>query len=123
MAEVEIKEHSLIVHIKGIHKLLALRNKLEVPLSSIVDSWVGVDPQTQQEFKHLWRLPGSYLPGVITAGRYVNSQHNQFWDVRKKQKAIVIKLQQMKPQKIIIEVADPAATVTAIKQAVARAKS
>lgn len=123
MARVEIKEKSLVVHMDGIHKFMAFKNQLEIPLAQIVDAWVGIDAQTEEEFKHLWRLPGSYMPGLIIAGSYVGKDDSQFWDVHKKSNAIVIKLEHMDPHKIVIEVEDQAGTVASIKEAIAQAKS
>ena len=67
-------------------------------------------------------LPGSYLPGVIAAGTYRWPGNKEFWNVRRLNKAIVLHLQNEGYTRLVLEVADPAATVAAINDAVARIK-
>ena len=43
MAEVELAEDALIVHVRGMDQLWALRSRLEIPLSHVVGA--HADPQ------------------------------------------------------------------------------
>lgn len=120
MVELEIKDDLLVVHVKGVDKFLAFKSQMDVPLSHIVDAHIGIDDQTKEEFKHLWRLPGAYMPGIVVAGSFVNKENKQFWDIHDKAKAIVIELTDLEYNKLVLEVADPNAAVATIKQAIAK---
>ena len=68
MAEVELAEDALIVHVRGMDQLWALRSRLEIPLSHVVDAQAD-----QQEAQWWWRgtrIGGTHMPGVITAGTF-----------------------------------------------------
>jgi hypothetical protein len=43
MAEVEIAQDALIVHVRGMDRLFALRSRLEIPLSNVAGA--EADPQ------------------------------------------------------------------------------
>jgi hypothetical protein len=119
MTEIELTGSTLIIHVMGIHKILAFKSQLEIPLSHVVGA--EIDPGTVQEWGNLFvgvRAPGTGLPGVIRAGTYYTSDGKVFWDVHDPHKAITIKLADETYSKLVVEVADPAATIAAIEQAV-----
>ena len=103
---------------QGIDKILAIKNQVQVPLKHIVGVWVGIDEETQVEFKHSIRLPGSYMPGIVIAGTFVVRGKKMFWNVHHdKSKVITIKVADDKYIKLVLQVEDPAASVAAIQQA------
>ena len=115
MAELEISAGKLIIHIKGWDQLFALESRLEVPLQHI--SHVDVSPPEAHEvFKGL-RMGGTNLPGVITAGRYLQGGQWAFWDVHDPAKAIAIYLHDEGYAKIVVGVDDPAAASEMIRSA------
>ena len=116
MAEIEITPTSLVVHINGADQFFALKSRLEVPLEHIA----GVDasvPEAHQIW-HGLRMGGTNLPGVITAGRYLQHGEWAFWDVHDPDKAIAIRLHDESYAKLVIGVDDPAATASAIASAI-----
>jgi hypothetical protein len=118
MAEIEITPASVIVHIQGADRFFALKSHLEVRLEHIA----GVDasvPEAHQIW-HGLRVAGSNLPGVITAGRFIQDGEWAFWDVHDPDKAIAIRLRDEHYAKLIIGVDDPAAAARAITEAVQR---
>lgn len=123
MAEVEVTDSMLIVHVVGVDKILALKSRLEVPLSQVKGS-APLDEQTQRDLRHSLRLPGTYLPGVIIAGSYYEWSNHQwmFWDVERPEQAIVITLAHERFTRLVIEVADPQATIQAIQTAIGAQK-
>jgi hypothetical protein len=66
------------------------------------------------------RVAGSNLPGVITAGRFVQHGEWAFWDVHNPDQAIAIRLHDEHYAKLVIGVDDPSGTVAAITTAIAR---
>ena len=115
MAEIEITRTSLIVHIRGADRFFALKSQLEVPLEHIAE----VDPSVPEAHAiwHGLRLGGTNLPGVITAGRFIQHGEWAFWDVHDPDKAIAIRLHDEHYARLIIGVENPAATARAIAAA------
>jgi hypothetical protein len=114
VAELEIVENKLIVHIRGVDKFFALASRLEVPLEHI--SSVEVNPADAHQIWHGLRV-GTNLPGVITAGRFLESGQWAFWDVHDPDHAIAIHLHDDSYAKVVIGVDDPAAAAAAIHAA------
>jgi len=115
MAEVELAEDALIVHVRGMDQLWALRSRLEIPLSHVVDAQAD-----QQEAQWWWRgtrIGGTHMPGAITAGTFYQEGERVFWDVHDPEKTVVIRLKDERYARLVIEVEDPPATVAAIQEA------
>jgi hypothetical protein len=118
MAEIEITPTSLIVHIRGADQFFALKSQLEVPLEHIAA--VDPSPPETHEIWHGLRVGGTNLPGVITAGRFVQHGEWAFWDVHEPGNAIAIRLHDERYSKLVIGVDDPLTTAAAITAAVQR---
>jgi hypothetical protein len=118
MAEIEVTPTSVIVHIRGADRFFALKSQLEVPLEHIAGVVASV-PEAH-EIWHGLRLGGTNLPGVITAGRFMQHGEWAFWDVHDPDKAIAIRLHDEHYARLIIGVDDPAATARAITIALQR---
>ncbi len=118
VADIEIDGATLFVHIRGSDKFWALATKLEVPLAHIAG--VDIDVSDAHSAWHGLRMGGTNLPGVITAGRFV--QHGQwtFWDVHDPSKAIAIRLHDERYSRLVIGVEDPQASAAAINSALGR---
>jgi hypothetical protein len=107
---------SLMVEVEGLHKLWAVKNRLKIPLTHV--RTVAVDPDTARNPVGL-RLPGTWIPGVITAGSYRRAGEWAFWDVRNPDKTIVIELSDERYTRLVVEVADPDAAVAMVEQSLA----
>jgi hypothetical protein len=118
MAEIEITPTSLIVHILGADRFFALKSQLEVPLEHIAA--VDPSPAEAHQIWHGLRAGGTNLPGVITAGRFIQHGEWAFWAVHDPDKAIAIRLHDEHYAKLIIGVDDPATSSAAITRAVQR---
>ncbi|MGI8550005.1 MAG: hypothetical protein ACR2PL_04275, partial [Dehalococcoidia bacterium] len=126
MATVELSPATLTVHVEGMDKLWALRSRLDIPLEHVT----GAEPNGEMARKGLsgfwtagFRVPGTHLPGVLTAGSFYQPREGEFrgwtfWDVHDPEKAIVINLGHEHYQRLVIGVDDPRTTVTAIQQAI-----
>ena len=115
MAELEIATGKLIVHIHGVDKFFALTSRLEVPLEHI--SSVEVNPAEAHQIWHGLRV-GTNLPGVITAGRFLQSGEWAFWDVHDPNSAIAIHLHDDSYARVVIGVNDPGAAASSIRAAI-----
>ena len=60
---------------------------------------------------------GIWVPGSITAGTYYQEGELAFWDVHDPGKTVVIRLQDERYRRLVIEVEDPEATVARVNEA------
>ena len=115
MTRIEIAGTDLIVHVEGFDKYFALKSELRVPLAHVA----GVehaDDEARTWF-HGFRAPGTNIPGVLTAGTFHHHEGRVFWDVHNADGAIAILLHDETYAKLVVEVADPEATIAAIEAA------
>ncbi|MFF0446689.1 hypothetical protein ACFYT4_09785 [Streptomyces sp. NPDC004609] len=113
MAQVSIDGDNLIVEIEGLGKLWALKSRLAIPLAHVRGA--TIDPGIVREPKGL-RSPGTHFPGLIVAGTYRTDGGKVFWDVRDPAKAVVIELTDERYTRLVVQVADPRATVALIER-------
>ena len=62
-------------------------------------------------------MPGTYVPGVITAGTFYQDGKRVFWDVHDPEKAVVIDLHDERYNELVVQVADPESAVRLIQNA------
>ncbi len=118
MASVEVTAEKVIVHVEGADQFWALKSQVELPLAHVVGA--EIDPATAEEWNQWYlglRIPGTHVPGVIAAGTFYHHGELVFWDIHHPEKAITLRLAHEKYGRLVIEVDDPAATVTMIQQA------
>jgi hypothetical protein len=113
VAQVSIDGSDLIVEIEGWDKLWALKSRLTIPLANVRGA--TADPGMAREPKGV-RVGGAQVPGVITAGSFRQHGERVFWDVRDPARAVVIELKDERFSRLVIEVPDPAATVSLIER-------
>ena len=116
MTKLSISDGQLIVEMQGWDKLWALKSRLEVPLRHVS----GARAADGERARGL-RLPGTYIPGVITAGTFRSRGENVFWAVHRPQEAIAIDLHDEFYSRLVIQVDDPAAAIAAIQAALTAA--
>jgi hypothetical protein len=110
-----IADGKLTLHVRGADKLWALKSSLEIPLIHIAS--VRADPEAARGWWHGLRMPGTNVPGVITAGTFYQDGKRVFWDVHDPDKTIVIDLHDERYNELVVEVADPQAAVSFIQNA------
>jgi hypothetical protein len=113
MVEISITEDHLHLEVKGLDKLWAFKSQLDIPLDHIRD--VRHDPETASGWWRGIRLPGTYVPGVLTAGTFYKRGQRIFWDVHHPPNSIIIELHDDRFDALIVEVSDPLAAVNQIK--------
>lgn len=115
MVDLSTNESVLTLHVRGADKLWAFKSSLEIPLAHIAG--VRADPEIARGWYHGVRMPGTNVPGVITAGTFYQDGKRVFWDVHHPENTIVIDLHDERFNQLIVEVADPAAAVAMIQAA------
>ena len=106
----------LLVRPVGLVRVWALSRGIDCPLSSVVD--VGVS-QTK-DLRRGTRLPGTYLPGVMTAGSFRSKGDKSLWMVGRHKDVLVIELTGEKYRYLILGVEDPVAASEALRAALNR---
>jgi hypothetical protein len=113
MTKVSISDDKLIIDVQGLHKIWAMRSRLEIPVDHITAVRRAADERPSG-----LRWPGTFVPGLITAGTYYGGDGKPvFWDVQNHENAIAIELHDESFSTVIVEVADPEATVREILNA------
>lgn len=115
MVDLTVAEGKLIVNVRGADKLWALKSSLEIALSHVAG--VRADPEIARGWWHGLRMPGTNVPGVITAGTFYQDGKRVFWDVHDPEKTIVIDLHDETFHQLIVEAADPETAVKLIQDA------
>jgi hypothetical protein len=104
--------------VEGWDKLWALRSSLEIPLAHILT--VRQDPEPARGWWHGLRMPGTQIPGVLTAGTFYQHDGAVFYDVHDPERTIVLELEHEHYRRLVIEVEDPHATLTLLQSALTR---
>ena len=83
----------------------------------------SVVPKSSGEPRRFWRpnggrLPGSYMPGFVCAGIYRGRGHRELWMVGKAEEAVAVDLADSKYTRVVVQVADPEATVGSLQSAI-----
>lgn len=115
MVDLSIADGKLTLHVRGADKLWAFKSSLEIPLVHIAA--VRADPEAARGWYHGIRMPGTSVPGVITAGTFYQDGKRVFWDVHDPDKTIVIDLHDERYNQLIVEVDDPEAAVRLFQNA------
>ncbi len=113
--DLSIAEGKLALQVRGADKLWAFKSSLEIPLVHIAG--VRADPEVARGWYHGIRMPGTSVPGVITAGTFYQDGRRVFWDVHHPEKTIVIDLHDERYNELVVEVDDPEGAVNLIQNA------
>ena len=115
MVDLSISGGNLVLHVRGADKLWAFKSSLEIPLVHIAG--VRADPEIARGWYHGIRMPGTNVPGIITAGTFYQDGKRVFWDVHHPEKTIVIDLHDEPFNQLVVEVDHPEAAVRLIQDA------
>ena len=80
------------------------QSSLEIPLVHITG--VRADSEVARGWWHGVRMPGTSVPGVITAGTFYQDGKRVFWDVHHPEKTIVIDLHDERFNETLFETLD-----------------
>ena len=116
MVRIEIEGDKAVLTVEGFDKLWAFRSRLEIPIGHIIK--VESDPSTVGRWWHGVKLLGTDVPGLFAAGTFYYHGELVFWDVHDPARTIVLSLAHQRYKKLIVEVADPVATLALLQSAV-----
>ncbi len=118
MVHVTVLGDRIAFEVEGLHRLWALRSRLEIPVTHITDA--SFDPDQVGRWWHGWKLIGTEVPGLFAAGTFRYHGELVFWDVSDPASSVIVSLDHERYKKLIIEVDDPRAVVTRLCAAIAR---
>ncbi|MGB7729132.1 MAG: hypothetical protein WBL50_13950 [Candidatus Acidiferrum sp.] len=81
---------------------------------------IRADPTVAHGWWHGLRMPGTNIPGVLTAGTFYQDRKRVFWDVHNPDNTVVIQLKDERYEELIVEVVDPKTTVELVRTALPR---
>jgi hypothetical protein len=113
LARVRVEGAFAVIEPVGIMKLLALTARLEVRLAHM--SGVFEVERPQDRYRPGMRLPGTWLPGLL-AGTFQGPEGRSFWLVGRGETSVRLDLDDEHYDYIVIDVADPSATLGELKQ-------
>ena len=116
MVDVSVEGDRVRFDVDGWDKMWALKSRLEIPLSHITS--VRVDAEPARGWWHGFRMPGTQIPGILTAGTFYQHDGAVFYDVHNPDNTIVIELDHEHYRRLVVEVADPAAAVSLLEDAI-----
>jgi len=119
MVNVVVQGDRVRFEVEGWDQLWALKSQLEIPLAHI--RGVRADPEPARGWWHGVRLPGTQIPGLLTAGSFYQSGGFVFYDVHDPERTVVIELDHEHYQRLVIEVANPTDVVATLRSAIATA--
>ena len=121
MARVKIENGNLIIAMKGMRKFFAMKSEVSIPMANVESVTTGLDWKDLP--KTLDKVLGTnsnelYYGGVFRDGGFWNSDGDKvFFDLRRKEDAIVITLKDEEFKKLIIGCENAEETVSIIQQA------
>ena len=104
MITISKNDHHFIFKVNGMHKLWAFTSELTIPLENIIHA--HQDLESVRSWKG-WRMPGTSIPSIITAGTFYKDGNKIFWDVSNIDNCIVVDLKDEEYKQLIIEVENP----------------
>ena len=115
MVDLSVADGMLTLHVRGADQLWAFKSSLEIPLRHVAG--IRADSTIAHGWWHGIRMPGTNIPGVLTAGTFYQHGKRVFWDVHNPDNTIVIELKDERYSELIVEVEDPNLAVELVKAA------
>jgi hypothetical protein len=115
MITISRQDDKFVFEVNGMHKLWAFKSQIIIPAEHILNAhqdaesirgWTG------------WRLPGTYIPTIITAGTFYKDGKKLFWDASNMEKCIIVDLKDEDYTQLIIEVEDPSSAIALLTNVV-----
>ena len=117
MVQVSIHNDRVRFEVEGWDKLWALKSQLEIPVAHI--RAVRADPEPARGWWHGLRLPGTQIPGILTAGSFYQSDGFVFFDIHDPERTVVIDLDHEHYRRLVIEVENPDEVVKLLRSVIA----
>jgi hypothetical protein len=108
MIQITQNQNEFVFEVMRSHKLWSFENKIKVQKENIINAY---KKEEKSSFWIGWKMPGTSVPWLITAGTFIKNGERHFWDVCKSKNAIVVELKNSSFAKLIIEVENPTESI------------
>ena len=115
MVQVDIDGDRAVFEVQGLHRVWAMRSRLEIPLAHITA--VEANPDQVRRWWHGIKIVGTDAPLLFSAGTFYYHGELVFWDISDPGQTIVVSLEHEHYKKLIVEVADVDGTVARLRAA------
>jgi len=116
MSRVKIENEQLIITMQGARKLFSLKSEVSIHLDNVAGVKRGLEWSELPGFLDSLRI-GSHVPGFYFGGTFFQRDSKAFYDVKRKENAVVIDIKNEDFDTLVIGVDDCEATVALIEQA------
>lgn len=103
LARVDMADDALVVRPRGLNRLWAMKGEVRVPLAQVSEVRTGV---ARRSVPSGWRVPGTYVPGLIQAGTYRSKGERSFWLVGRASHVTVVEFAGGRFDRIVLELSD-----------------
>jgi hypothetical protein len=114
MTQIELSRDTLTVHVQGVDRLLALKRRFDIPLDHVVSVDANARPADRTPLGAL----ATRVPAAIAPTTFYQQAGRGFWNTPDPDKTLVIGLFDERYARLVIEVEDPGAAASAIREAV-----
>jgi len=118
MSRVKVENDQLIITMQGARKFFALKSEVSIQLSSIEGVTTGIKWKDMP--KVLEKRLGTNLPSFYFGGTFSQDGKKVFYDLKRKEEAVVLTIRDEDFDTLVIGVEDPEATVALIEQAISK---
>jgi len=115
MARVRIENEQLVITVQGIRKFFAMKSEISVPLANVENVTTGLEWKDLP--KTLDKVLGTNSNELYYGGRFRQDGDKVFYDLLRKEEAIVITLKNENFSRLVIGCETPDETVSFIQQA------
>ena len=115
MSRVKVENDQLIVTMKGARKFFALKSEFAIPLDNVAGATIGLS--WKELPKLLDKRAGTNANSFYLGGIFVQDGDKVFYDIKRKEDAVVISLKDEDFKRLIIGVDAPDTTVEYIEEA------
>lgn len=122
MPQLELTDRELVVHLGKWEQLFALVRGVRVPLAQVRGATEDDGFGGAGDMRLGWRLPGTHIPFVLSAGTFIKDGDRQFVYTQRKRQKVVIELDGNEWTRLVIGVRDARAEAARINAAVARSR-
>jgi len=114
MSRVKVEDGQLIITMKGARKFFALKGEISIPLDNVEGVTIGLKWKELPGL--LDKVAGSNANSFYLGGTFIQDGDKVFYDIKRKEDAVVISLDDEKFKRLIIGVDNPEATVKLIEK-------
>lgn len=115
MARVKIEDGKMIISMQGARKFFALKSELSIDLENVVGVTTGLNWSDAP--KLFTPKLGAFLAPNYLGGVFFQESEKVFYDLRKKEEAIIISLKEEDLKTLVIGCETPDETVALIQKA------